>query len=276
MKHIVCYSGGHSSALAAIKVVRKYGNNDVVLLNHDINPTKEHLSIKRFKAEVAQYLNLPITYANIAGITKPEELPDQFEVVMLAKAFKVQNGMELCTSRLKTIPFVKWLSENGTPGIDIIYYGFDKTEQRRIIRRRKILDSMGYESSYPLAEWKPTIKSTTEIGILPPCTYDLYKHGNCVGCLKAGKQHWYVVFCTRPDVWAKGKAAESYIGYTIHKDESLESLEPLFEAMQMAGIEPTEHISSRKFWLNVERIVKPKEKGNWITPLSDIPCECSV
>ena len=37
MKHIVCYSGGHSSALVAVEVVRKFGKENVVLLNHDIN-----------------------------------------------------------------------------------------------------------------------------------------------------------------------------------------------------------------------------------------------
>lgn len=41
-KHIVCYSGGHSSALVAIEVVRKYGNKNVVLLNHDINSSVEN------------------------------------------------------------------------------------------------------------------------------------------------------------------------------------------------------------------------------------------
>lgn len=35
MKHIVCYSGGVESALAAIEVARLYRREDVVLLNHD-------------------------------------------------------------------------------------------------------------------------------------------------------------------------------------------------------------------------------------------------
>ena len=31
-KHIVCYSGGHSSALVAIEVVRRYGKENTVLV----------------------------------------------------------------------------------------------------------------------------------------------------------------------------------------------------------------------------------------------------
>lgn len=48
MKHLVCYSGGHSSALVAIEVVRKFGKENVILLNHDIKSTSEGEDIKRF------------------------------------------------------------------------------------------------------------------------------------------------------------------------------------------------------------------------------------
>lgn len=30
MKHIVCFSGGHSSAIAAVEVIRKYGAEDTI------------------------------------------------------------------------------------------------------------------------------------------------------------------------------------------------------------------------------------------------------
>ena len=63
-KHVVCFSGGHSSALVAVEVVRRFGAADVVLLNHDINPRAEDDDVKRFKREVAAHLGLPITYAS--------------------------------------------------------------------------------------------------------------------------------------------------------------------------------------------------------------------
>ena len=58
MKYVVCYSGGHSSALVAIETVRRYGKEDVILLNHNISPEVEHEDIKRFKEEVAKYLGI--------------------------------------------------------------------------------------------------------------------------------------------------------------------------------------------------------------------------
>ena len=72
MKHVVLYSGGHSSALAAIETVRQYGPENVILLNHDINPRTEDADIKRFKREVAEYLGLLITYANMADVSQKE------------------------------------------------------------------------------------------------------------------------------------------------------------------------------------------------------------
>lgn len=68
MKHIVCYSGGHSSAIVAIEVVRKFGKENVILVNHDINISVESPDIKRFKKEVADYLGLEVTYVNIQGL----------------------------------------------------------------------------------------------------------------------------------------------------------------------------------------------------------------
>ena len=37
MQHIVCYSGGHSSALVALDVAHRFGTKNLVLLNHDMH-----------------------------------------------------------------------------------------------------------------------------------------------------------------------------------------------------------------------------------------------
>jgi 3'-phosphoadenosine 5'-phosphosulfate sulfotransferase (PAPS reductase)/FAD synthetase len=140
IKHIVCYSGGHSSALVAIEVVRKFGKENTILLNHDIHSNSEDKDIKRFKQEVADYLEIPITYAN-----HPEwDTKDQFDVVVDASAFKVGKGTALCTHRLKTQPFEKYLKEYFSDKGCVLYYGFDKNELHRVQRRAGILGNMGY------------------------------------------------------------------------------------------------------------------------------------
>jgi hypothetical protein len=267
-RHVVLFSGGHSSALVAIEVVRRYGTNGVVLLNHDINPRVEDADVKRFKREVAEYLGLPITYANHP---RWEEW-DQFDAVRHARAFKVKNGEELCTNRLKTAPFRAWLETNAPPGTCTLFYGFDANEQKRIRRRATIAAGWGYETAYPLAHWKRTIQSTREIGVEPPLGYSTFKHANCVGCLKAGWQHWYIVYATRPDVWRRGKDAEDDIGYTIHKDASLDEREEQFAAMLAAGVEPTEHVPSGAFWADARRKVRSLPVLQEETDAR--PCEC--
>ena len=175
-KHLVCFSGGHSSALVAIEVVRKYGKENVVLLNHDISPEVEHEDIKRFKKEVAEYLGLEITYANMPGW----ETKTPLRVTKELKGFQFKPGQALCTYNLKTKPFYKWLEENCTDKENwTVYYGFDAEEEHRISRRRTLMRSSGYKTEFPLAEWERTIYSTEEIGIEPPRTYKIFKHANC-------------------------------------------------------------------------------------------------
>lgn len=266
--HLVCHSGGHESALVAIEVARRFGTDSLVLLNHDIPAHTEDADIKRFKAQVADHLGVTVTYAS-----HPDPTADQFDVCVQAQAFKVDGGQELCTNRLKTGPFMEWLAANADPANTTIYYGFSAAELRRVQRRSGIMGALGWRTDYPLAVWKDrTIRSTSEVGIPRPLTYSVFKHGNCIGCLKAGWQHWYIVYCTRPDIWAKGKWAEEEIGYAIHHDESgpvyLEDMEPKFAAMKAAGIPATEHIDQQRFWAQTNRIVRINAVQ------ASLPCEC--
>lgn len=259
--HVVCYSGGETSGIVAYEVVRRNILDQVILINHDINPSAEHWDIKRFKVELANLLSFPITYVN-----HPDwETKDQFDVCMDAKAFKI-DFHPLCTNRLKTAPFHKWLEENypvdpetGRNDDILIYYGFEAGETDRINRRRSILAEKGYRSCFPLAEWPGVIKSTQEIGVEPPKTYQIWKHANCVGCLRAGQQHWYVVYCRRRDVWEKAKRAESVIGYSIlrvnNKPAFLIELEPKFETMRLLGIPADEKTKPGAFWAKAKKIL---------------------
>lgn len=257
MKHIVCYSGGEQSGLVAIEVVRRFGREGTILLNHDINPWSEDADIKRFKRELADYLGLPVTYVNMPGW----EVKDQFDVCVDSKAFKV-GVHPLCTNRLKTAPFHTWLGtqfpvnrETGRNDELVIYYGFDAGEQQRIERRRSILAAKGYRANFPLAEWPRTINSTREIGIDPPATYAVWKHANCTGCLRAGRQHWYVVYCRREDVWRKAIESEAKIGHSILKGIYLHELEPMFADMKAAGIAADEKTQAATFWAQAKKIL---------------------
>lgn len=269
-KAVVCYSGGHSSALVAIEAVRRYGRENVILLNHNISSRVEHEDIKRFKSEVAAYLGIEITPANHADYENMTPLA----ISRKKNAFNGGNGYKFCTHYLKTRPFQMWLLDNYpasgcAPCKEIvILYGFDMSEPERIQRRAQMLGAIGYDTDFPLALWERTIKDTEEIGIKKPSTYSIYKHANCIGCLKAGKQHWYCVYCLRPDIWEEARRAEDEIGYSIIKGFFLKDLEPQFKEMrEIKGICPSDKGNSAAFWARVNRTI-PEQ-------MSLFPCECS-
>lgn len=275
MKHIVCYSGGHSSALVAIEVVRKFGKENVVLLNHDINQSVESDDIKRFKNEVSEYLGVPVTYAN----HKDYSTKDQFDICTDIGAFKVSHDAVMCTFNLKTKPFSLYLQENFPRQKEVvevkddctIYYGFDANEMHRVQRRVGILLNMGYKSDYPLALWSDrTIFSTKEIGIDPPNTYGVWKHANCTGCIKAGKQHWFLVYKHRKDLFEKAKAAEEKIGYSIMKNQYLDEVEQEFELLINNGVDTTEHEDGRTFAARCRKLIKTIDINEEAKP-----CECT-
>lgn len=271
MIYIVCFSGGHSSALSAIETVKKVGKSDVILLNHDISSKVEHPDIKRFKNDVATLLGLDITYAN----AEDWENKTPLKVCREIGAFKVDNGPVLCTSKLKTEPFYKWLKTNfpvkeGQVREDIkIVYGFDKSEPHRIQRRIGVMASLGYQTEYPLAHGTRTLEKTEELGIQRPLTYRIYRHANCQGCLKAGKQQWYITYCMRPDLWEEGKDTEKEIGYSILKGTYLEDLEDKFYDMKIKkNICPSEKTPPATFWAKVNNSI-PEQ-------VSMLPCECAI
>lgn len=271
MKYIVCYSGGHSSALVAVEAVRRYGAENVILLNHDICPRVEDADIKRFKREVAAFLGVPITQANMPGW----EDTDQFDIALKERYLGGPlAGGAICTSRLKTRPFQEWLAANFPASKEspcseaVVLYGFDPKETNRMRRRAAIMREQGYLVDFPLLWDDRTIREIEEIGIKRPATYDFYKHANCKGCLKAGAMHWFVVYCLEPEIFEKAKATERVLGRTIIKNKPLAELEvEKFQPMKCAGITPTESDSPQAFWAQARRLLADYDPAK--------PCECT-
>jgi len=276
MKYIVCYSGGHSSALAAIETVRLYGKENVILLNHNISPKVEHEDIKRFKDDISNYLDIPITYAN----HQEWETATPLDIVEKQGCISSNGHMALCTHQLKTLPFYEYLDKNypvksinqfdifGDIQEDVkIIYGFDKNEPQRITRRSQSLGMMGYATEFPLLS-APKVVKTLQVGIRPPITYDIFKHANCIGCLKGGLQHWYITFCLREDIWEHAKIVEDKQDFAIIKENVfLKDQECKFIKMLKANIVPSEKGNPQTFWAEVR-----KELGADYNR----PCECAI
>ncbi len=245
--------------------MRKYGKENVILLNHNISSHVEHEDIKRFKQEISDYCGVPITYANMENF---ENMPP-LEVCKKLGTFSAGTHKAFCTYNLKTEPFYRYLEANFPKSTDThVIYGFDWNEDNRINRRTDIIKAMGYTPEFPLAEQNRTINATEEVGIMRPSTYSTFKHANCIGCLKAGRQHWYVVYCLRPDIFEEAKQAEEQIGYSIIKGVYMKELEPKFKEMkEQKRITPNDIENSATFWARVESVLPEQE--------SLFPCDCS-
>lgn len=270
-KFVVCYSGGHSSAICAINAVLRHGKENVILLNHDIHPKRESEDTKRFKREVADYLGMEITYANHERWNELTPVG----VCLELGGWKFNESPILCTYHLKTLPFYKWIEENDPEHLHTYIYGFDNTkdEIKRMNRRIGVMAEINCKTDYPLVTWgKLEVTETEKIGIHRPNNYENFKHANCLGCLKAGWQHWYIIYVHRPDIWQEAKEAEDEIGYAIHKDSKtsepvyLEDREELFEKMKLVGVPTTEHIPHGKFWSLAKKWVKD---GNLLYQIYD-------
>lgn len=254
MRHIVCYSGGHSSALVAIEVFRRFGPSNMILLHHAISPSVESEGVAAFRDEVAEYIGVGITYSNFKGLDAAE-LPDQFDNAIRIKSFTGGGKVALCSFAFKTKPARDWERENATPD-DIFYFGFNHTETARADRIRAVYAKSGLQVCVPRQDWDMSIDDTRSIGIEPPACYAYFKHANCVGCLKAGRLHWYVVFCRYPEIYAKAEATEATIKRTVIQGISLATLRPLFESMLAAGIPAVQVANTQKFWADAKRKLK--------------------
>ena len=139
-----------------------------------------------------------------------------------------------------------------------LVYGFDVSERHRIARRRKHLLNKGYLSEYPLADngSRLRISDIRDMGIKLPQTYGMAKHANCKGCLKAGKQHWYMVYCLWPDIFREAVWTEELLGCNIIKGCLLHEMEPLFSCMKEEGIVPGDSECSALFWSRVRRVLE--------------------
>lgn len=280
--HIVCFSGGNSSAKIAIYLNQQaekglVDKSKIILLNHDININAELKDVKRFKNEISELVGIKITYANMENF---KEL-DQFDVAIKHGGFKFSPVAYTCSKHMKTEPFKKWINDNQEIAKNaIFYYGFDDTKKEaiRAIRRKRIMIEMGdYETRFIFQDG-----IIVDNPVALPDQYAYMKHANCIGCFKGGSQHWYVVYCRFPDIWEKAKATEEKIGHSIlstMKDKIkskkfLKEFECDFHKMKSLGVEPNENIPSHKFWADAKRLLKEPSLFNYTAWETD--CDCMV
>lgn len=221
VKHVVQFSGGAGSAVAAKLVIDEFGPEDVVLLFHDTKA--EHPDAKRFREEVAAFLGVPITERSDGRslwqvIEAHNSLPSSF--------------MGFCTDELKARQGETYLRDLEMAGqAYVVYNGMGADEEHRIARIRRKYREQGRALRSPLDERGITDPKSivASWGIALPECYRYFKHNNCIPCFKAtGLEYWYNVWLHHRAEYERAAELEERFGYTVRRGESLRELTARF------------------------------------------------
>lgn len=216
MKHIVSISGGVSSAVAADRVMQRYGKEDVTLWFADTS--WEDSDLYRFMFDCSSRWNKwPVIYKD--GRNPIQVFTDEHIIP--------NSRIAPCTFRLKIEPFMKYVTRAKKPVT--VHLGMDWTEEHRMTSPRERYEAIeGVTVEFPLT-WEPVeTRSYFEIiekdwGIEIPRLYtESFPHNNCGGrCVKQGQAGWKTLRMKRQasfnevrdwELWMKsqGGAAENY------------------------------------------------------------------
>jgi len=227
MKHIVSYSGGLGSWMAAKRVIEKYGTEDVYLVFTDTLIEDEDLY--RFLFESSNSLGVAIT--RLSDGRDPWQV---FEDVKYAGNTRIAH----CSKELKSKVFEKWIKEQDFDDF-IVYLGIDWTEEHRLVNHRKHVD---WQVEAPLCEapfltQKQLREALVETGIKLPKLYEMgFSQNNCSGGgVKAGQGQWALVHKEMPEkykefeekqerLFKKLPKAKPFLRITINKELNYVSL----------------------------------------------------
>ena len=236
MKHIVQFSGGAGSAMAAYLVAQKQPKKDIILLFHDVRGGHDE-DIYRFNADVSEFLGLPITeYSDERTIWEVIQckkcLPSLF-IPFCTDIFKWQTASRFY-SQLSS--YVNPYSEQNFklyPNEPFtLYNGYGADEERRIIEQRK---KAPHKTEYPVYDAGLTSDDCKRIiaeewGIRLPRAYQWFEHNNCIPCWKSGsKDYWRKVWKYYPERYQMAIEMEDYTGHTHFKKISLRELAKQWE-----------------------------------------------
>ena len=144
MKHIVQFSGGAGSAMAAYLVAQKVPKEDIVLLFHDVRGGHDE-DMYRFNADVSEFLGIPITeYSSTKtmwDIVKSHNVTPSLWMPFCTHELKLEMGDRFC----EQLPYFAYHQDN--PGADelalypyvefILYTGFCLGEGKRLEKAEK-------------------------------------------------------------------------------------------------------------------------------------------
>lgn len=200
--HIVFFSSGKASWLAAKKVAEKFGTDNLWLVFADT--MIEDLDNYRFLEEAA---------ANVGGqLIRLKDGRNPWDIFKDRKF--LNHRASDCSIELKVKPCSNWVNANFSPESTILYFGITFEELKRMKAIAKNWQPFKVEA--PLCwgdHWADQQEINCQLkanGLTQPRLYDLgFAHANCGGfCSKAGLKHYRNLLEKLPEVYAHHEAEE--------------------------------------------------------------------
>lgn len=213
MKHIVFFSSGIASWVAARRVVERYGISDTLLVFADTGI--EDQDNYRFLHEAAKDVGAELIVLK-DGRTPWDVFKDD--------RFLGNTRLATCSKRLKQEVCRKFIDNLNCELT--VYLGIDGMESHRIPAIRK-----GYEptnAEFPLC-WEPWLTRqdffvlAAQRGLRPPRLYELgFSHANCGGfCVKAGHTAFRTLLANFPERYKFHEQKEQELRSFLQKDVSI-------------------------------------------------------
>lgn len=217
MRHVVMFSGGVGSWLAASRVAAQHGTDNLTLLFTDTK--MEDPDLYRFLHEAAAQVGG--TLEILAEGRTPWEV---FHDVR----YLGNTRIDPCSRVLKRELSAAWLTAHCDPADTICYVGIDWSESHRFTRLRDRWATQGWRYEAPLCDppyltKRQVFDALAKAGIARPRLYDLgFPHNNCGGfCIKAGHAHFAMLAERLPEVYAHHEAQEEALRQHLGKDVTI-------------------------------------------------------
>lgn len=216
MTHVVMFSSGAGSAVAARRVALRFGTDALVLLFADVNG--EHGDNYRFLQEAAAWIGGKLVVLDNGGRTIWQVFADV--------RFLGNTRADPCSRVLKREPMRRWLEECCDPADTTVHLGFDWTESHRLDRAAPHWEPWRIDA--PLC-WEPVLdkaealKLLVDAGIDPPWLTRMgFPHANCGGgCVKAGIKQFQKLLEVAPAEYARWEWNEERLRTQLDRDVSI-------------------------------------------------------
>lgn len=214
-RHVVMFSGGAGSWMAARRVAEAHGTADLHLLFADTLIEDEDLY--RFVEQAAA--DVGGTFHRLAEGRDPW-------TVFRDERFLGNTRADPCSKILKRQFLRAHIERHFDPADTVVYIGIDWTEEHRFVAARKHWTPWPVEAPLceaPYLSKGDILQALKARGIEPPRLYKMgFPHNNCGGfCIKAGQAHFRLLLKSMPERYAHHERKEQELRAYLGKDVAI-------------------------------------------------------